>query len=403
MVEYSPERIQDPFLHDTLLRVSAISEAALPYEPGASRSGPLYDIADAKHFAEKETGLPVAMPFDETERVLAEIVKRVSEGQVLPPRWRMLEDTERTVKNVIIAHSSSVMNLADQIGMVRRGETEDYSAIDPFRAIFAVEGGANKTSVVRRAVAEQAMRAVFGNELQHEFLYQFGSNRLITPTLTDAVSNVSRPNPEFNVVRSLAPELPADKPFTEFQANLATALADGYFIDSSSSYKPGQDTSIPTIVLDHSNPSRPSLCLVQPEGKGLSGGLDALTQVINTAFRQVVVASNGQYRSKNMIVLRQFADRHPQLKLLAGVAIGDEPGDFAPFAHTAVETPARPLSAYVNELPIYHREAMKLLLAHGAQSESAAASDAILLETIRPDGAAVRLTKRSIELVLASA
>lgn len=403
MAEQLSERIYDPFLHETLLHVSMISEAALPYSPGDSQKGYLFDIADAKHFALQNTGLPVAMPFEETERVLAEIVKRVSEDQVLLPRWQMADETVRTAGDVVTAHGSSIMKLVEQIGMVRRGETEDYSAIDPFKAIFAIEGGANKTSVVRRAVAERAMRAVFGHELQHELLYQFGSNRLITPTLTDIVTKETRPNSEFNTIRALAPELAADEPFTEFQANLVTALVDGYFVDSSSNYKPGQDTDIPTIKLNHVNPVRPSLCLIQLEGGGLGKALDALTKVTNITYRQIVVASNGQYRSKNMIVLRQFADRHPQLKLLAGVAIGDEPGDVAPYAHTAVETPPRPLSAYVNEIPIYHREARKLLFAHGVQSESAAALDTVLMETIRPDGASVRLTKRGVELVLTSA
>lgn len=403
MVEQSSERIQDPFLHDTLLHVSMISEAALPYKPGDAQSGYLFDIADAKHFALQHAGLPVAMPFEETERVLAEIVKRVSEGQVLPPRAPMVDETIRTAGDVIAAHGSSVMKLVEQIGMVRKGAEEDYSAIDLFRALFVIEGGANKTSIVRRAVAERAMRAVFGHELQHEFLFQFGSNRLITPTLTNAATKETRPNPEFNTIRALAPELAADDPFTEFQANLATALVDGYFVDGSLNYKPGQDTDIPTIILKHVNPLRPSLCLVQLEGGGLGRALDALTKVTNITSRQIVVASNGQYRPKNKVVLRQFADRHPKLELLEGVAIGDEPGDVAPYAQTAIETPARPLSAYVNEIPIYYREARKVLSANGGQPDSAAAPDTILMETIRPDGASVRLTKRGVELILTAA
>lgn len=386
------------FARRTLLHIAAISEAALPYEPGVARAGSLRDIADAKHFALTSEGLPYAMPFDETERVLDEIVKRVDEGQVPPPRWEMVAQTEQTVKGVVEAHAGTVLGLASEIGMIRSGETEYYSEIDPFKALFVVEGGANKTSVIRRAVAERAMHEMLGAELGNDILYQFGSNREIVPLFQN--KDGDKPNPEHRIIRSIASSLPEDASFTEFEANLATAIADGYFIDSSPGEQSVRNPNISTTFLRHNNPTRPTLCLVQPEERGLAGGLEALAQLTNLAFRQIVVSSNGQYRPKNKVLLEQFSDKHKNLHLMPGVALGDEQGDSAPYLPLgALVTPERPLSAYVNEFPIYYRAATKWL---APATKPPMPQDTILRETQRADGSTIRLTPQSVQLILAS-
>lgn len=411
MSEQSAGITQDTFLHTTVLNMAAIAEASLDYRPGESQAGFLAEIARAKHYAEFGEHMPIEISFVSTERMLEKIVKRVDEGKVLPPRWRLLDETERTVGGVVNSHGPSVMMLVRQLRMQRRGATEDYTAIDPEKAVFTAEGGANKTSPVRRGVAERAMRAVFGDDLREQMLYQFGSNRLITPHLLDRKTNepildnetnLPKPNQEFTTIRALAPTLPADEPFTEFQANVATALADGYYLDGLPDYAIGQDTVFPTIILDHDDSSRPSLCLVQPEGRGLPGALEALVDIKSLIGRQIVVASNGQYRAKNEVVLRQFADKHPELGLMPGAAIGDEPGDVASYALGDIVTPTRPLSAYVNELPIYFRAAKELMLAHHAIHLNTQ-SNSVPFEARRPNGSVVRLKPNGIELILAAA
>jgi hypothetical protein len=397
------EFTQDPFIRATLLNMEAIAESALPYTLGKSQPGALSRIASAKYAAENNTVRPTVMPFDSTEWELDLLVKRVNESQVLPPRGVMVQELE-TVRDVIAAEADAILALTDMLGNKRVGETEDYSGIDIFKAMFVAEGGANKTSVVRRAVAEKAMRAVRGNaSLINDILYQFGSDRLIAPLVQDKKNGGMIPNAEFDTIRSLAPNLPEGIAFTEFDANYATAVADGYFLVANWESQPNRDESIQTITLQHPNPSRPTLCLVKPVGKGFSGALETLARIENITSRQIVVASNGQYRAKNQVVLQRFTDRHPELQLYPGVAIGDEPGDVAPFAGGHIMTPPRPLGAYVNELPIYYRAAKAWLLEREIDSITTPEDNVVLLEAARRDGATVRLTPKAIELILFAA
>jgi hypothetical protein len=323
------------------------------------RAGFFVDIASAK---------VDVLPENLTPREVAEVILPEPKGsEVLEPRWTLVDKAEaaEATKIAIAANGERIISTIEALSLRKlvNGErqAETINKIDPEKAIFVVEGGANKTSVVRRGVAVKAMHEVYGDNLSSRTLYQLGGERMIAPT-----REVTKPdgtketvaNAEHKIIRDLAGDfLPAEDAFTEFDANLATALAEGYEI--STTYDTSDnDTISRKLELTHANSTHPRLVLIQPAGKGLEAGFNALKS--ETEDNQLVISTNGQYREKDMYQAEMWAKAN-DIKILSAVAVGDEPGDRFPFLDGEVVVPNRPEAAYINELVVLYRLAMKRL------------------------------------------
>jgi len=287
--------------------------------------------------------------------------------QPLPPRARMIEEdlSGESVKEKIASNGERIISRAEALQLRRlvNGErqSEDTHQIDREKAVFIVEGGAQKSSVIRRGVAEKAMHEVYGQNLSDKTLYQFSSSRKITPTKATKKNGVEEvgPNPEHKTLCDLAGSfLSKDKEFTEFEAALATARADGYQIRNTEVDENGK-TIIQKLELVHEDLSRPKLVLIQPAGKGnLSAGYEALRPEL--AGKQLVIASNGQYRLKNRYRATQWINEN-NMDMLPPVTLGDEPGDTFSCGGKPLTTDPRAESVYVNEFIIAWRLGQKIL------------------------------------------
>lgn len=266
------------------------------------------------------------------------------------PRWALIEGASDTIKQLVAGKAEQVIQLAESLGMIK-GE-EDLHRIDPEKAIWMVEGGANRTSVVRREVAIQNMAIVFGSEnLENKTIYQFGSDRKIPETRADGSLN-----PEYAIAKEIGGSNIDGAELTEFGLNLASALQSGYEIV--------EETGTERVV--HLTKSgAPRLVLIQPPKKegGLRDSFSALydMELIHEGT-QFVIATNGQYRPKDEIMATKWAEKYGAgLNLQAPVAIGDEPG-FA-VTQSVVEqvggekiiTAARVPMAYLNEVVVLQR------------------------------------------------
>lgn len=315
------------------------------------REGFLRDIAAAK---------VADLPDNVTPTEVAGIIvpeSTAADGVILEPRWTLVAQAEahEAVRAATAEQESKIHTVASWVGMrllSTDGErqAEATGDIDPQRAVFIVEGGANKTSVVRRDVALGAMRTIYGNDTRNQQMYQFGSGRKITPERN------GEPNKEHQVIMSLTSGLlEPDETFTEFDANFATAIEDDYEIVQNNPPASLVKQAARHEVLLHRN-HRPTLHLVQPAGPGLEGGLEAL----DLTDRQLVIATNGQYRPKDRLQSALWAHNRG-MEAPSVVALGDEPGDVYSYLPGRIEVPNRPASAYVNELVILWRLANRVL------------------------------------------
>jgi len=100
------------------------------------------------------------------------------------------------------------------------------------------------------------------------------------------------------------------------------------------------------------------LTTIQPVGKGLEAGFDILKN--SCADKQFVIATNGQYREKDVYQAEMWA-KDNNIEMAQAVSLGDEPGDNFPFRGDEVVVPNRPEAAYINELVILYRLALKRL------------------------------------------
>ncbi len=321
------------------------------------RSGLLADIAATK----------AILPADATPSEVAEIILPPPErGKSLDPRWTLIEKAQATeaMKAAISGNEGAILDIAMRLGLRRVADgirqEEDTYRIDPSSAVFVVEGGAMRTSVVRRGVAGRAMRQVYGGGISSKTLYQFGSTRIIEPTKEklgkDGTIAVVK-NPEHETIQELAGNLDflpgrGQGAFTEFDANLATALAEGYTRTATRE----NDVAPRIIEMANNDPTLPKLILIQTNG-GLGAGLDVVQALIPDPEIQLVIATNGQYRPKaTQQAIRWAAAKG--IDMLPPVAIGDEPGDTFPYRGNEIVVPDRPLAAYVNELVVLYRLAL---------------------------------------------
>jgi hypothetical protein len=295
--------------------------------------GFLFDIASAK-----VKGLSIEATPEEVSFI---IIPGLKDGKPAEIRFELVDkaNADQAVKEATVTNSPRIMDFANRIGLRRIvdgvRQPEDIDLIDPVTAIFCVEGGANKTSVVRRGVAIEAMHETYGDDLSNKVLYQFGSDRRI------------KNDSEISTIRELAGDNLPEGEFDEFDANVATARADGYELVATE----GSSLFLNMVSQDI---SKPHLCMVKTTQEG--GFKEGLSQVAvdMPSEVQIVISTNGQYREKAKVLTEAFG-RQTGVDFSRTVALGDEPGDEFSFAGGIVKVPARPESAYTNDIALLYR------------------------------------------------
>jgi hypothetical protein len=272
----------------------------------------------------------------------------------LPPRWQLIADAKTHIVETAKQQSEAVYHLAEQLGM-RHPEALSSAELDrilPAHALWVAEGGANRTSVVRRGLALEAMERVYGLAAETQVLYQFGSDRRIPQMKTDPQTKLVKPNPEYAVAREIAGDcLPEGGELTEFGLNLASALQSGYQVVDT--YQSQAEPRILRLVRGGS----PALVLIQPlvDRSGLEDGFSAVPELAGSlAGCQFVIATNGQYRPKDELQAAHWAAEH-EVDMLPAVVLGDEPGYTVPHAGRELVTGDRGPMVYVNEIAILGR------------------------------------------------
>lgn len=344
-----------------LHQVEVITEQAQP-------GGGLYAIAAAK----AETRPTDRNTFTPAE--VYDIVVPLRAPADAPPRWQMVEGAPAKAKEAATQHRDAILHAATEVGMIRRGDQEDYARIDPTNAVVVVPGGANRTSIVRRQVAAMGIREA---GIEHPRIYQFGSGQ----TVVAPIDGKGSPNKEHALLRTLAGEFLPSGAFTQFDANLATALAQGYNIKTIIDTDPGRlpaDLSrsvrlavAPSITfrraieLTHPDESLrgtlPDVTLIEPANPSFEGGLDAVRAIEAAEGRdlhgkQLVIATNGQYRPMAELQAREWS-QGAHIDMQPPVALGDEPGDVVSYGNEQSVTAARGETLYANELALLGRRA----------------------------------------------
>ena len=274
-------------------------------------------------------------------------------GEAKDTRWELVANAKDVIKATAAVYQDRIYELATTLEM-RQPESispEKLTRIRPADAIWLAEGGANRTSVVRRQLAFEAMAAVYGNVVVDQVLYQFGSDRLIPRQKLNA-DKQPFDNPEYIVALEIAGNyLPEDDSLTEFGLNLASAQQSGYQIVSEIS---ATDTDQCSITLQ--KVGLPELVLIQPNKihSGLEAGFTAVAKKISVQGKQFVIATNGQYRPKDELQAQRWAEKS-NLIMLPAVALGDEPGYAVQHAGKTITTAARTALVYSNEMVILQR------------------------------------------------
>jgi hypothetical protein len=278
------------------------------------------------------------------------IVPRPPTGESLPERWQLLVDAKSHMSETAAQHEDDILVAASRTGM-RHDEAlseSDLVRIQPDAAIWTVEGGANRTSIVRRTLAIQAMQRIYGEDVSSRTLFQFGGGRPIPREKN------GKPNPEMTIAREIAPDfLPSDDSLVEFGLNLASALQSGYEVINDE-----RDGSAAERLVFLYQAGFPELVLVYPhktEKGGLEDGFSAIAGLVGSLEgRQFVIATNGQYRPKDEAQADQWAKAH-DLDMLPPVALGDEPGYSVNHKGQEITTAKRGPMVYVNEFVVLQR------------------------------------------------
>jgi hypothetical protein len=229
---------------------------------------------------------------------ISEILKPSANSEVV--RWieqgSMPELTEE--------QQQLIYKLADEFGL-RLPVDHELPKVD--NPLIIIESGANKTSVVRRGLGEEMLGEDGGT------MYQFGSERVIAPTRVDKSGNEVE-NAEYKVVSSedVCGDLEG-RQVTEYEVNVLSALNNGYTVidDSHDSH----------IILGKDGTTR----LVIVRAASFKDGLSKLVVTGVLEDRNIVVATNGQYRTKDIIDTEAVV-AESGVKVESITAIGDETG-----------------------------------------------------------------------------
>jgi len=285
-------------------------------------------------------------------------------GEQYEARWELIEGAQDVIKTASGLRSSEIFDLATQFDIRRESSIteKELTRIDTQKAVWVIEGGANRTSVVRRQLAIEAASQVYGEHIEYQTVYQFGSDRPIPKIRVDAKTKEEKPNAEYVVAQEIAGEhFPMNdetkqpkEVISEFELNLASARAAGFEIKADS-----QNPVMPAVkrFIRMKKAGAPELVLVQPESKGggLVDGFEAVRELAQLdSDYQLIITTNGQYVAKDELQAENWA-RKKDIPTLSPVAIGDEPGFTVEHNGREITTAERGPMVYVNEIVILHR------------------------------------------------
>jgi hypothetical protein len=278
-------------------------------------------------------------------------------GEASEARWQLIEGATDAVKAGAAEHEEEILNLATQLDMKKPESIShpDVMRIAPTQSLWIIEGGANRTSVVRRELANQTAAAVYGQGPKWVNLYQFGTDRAI-PRMRNG-----QPNAEYKIAIEIAGnvldlERYQDRfgsELTEFGLNVASALQGGYEL-----VEDRDGGEVAARIVELRKPGVPRLLVMQPHKR--TGGLEDAFSTLTDGYKlhldsaQFVMFTNGQYRPKD----EQQADRWARgrgFSMLPPVAIGDEPGFTVEHNGRQITTAERKAMAYLNEAVILER------------------------------------------------
>jgi hypothetical protein len=256
------------------------------------------------------------------------------------PRYQLVDGASVRKQELATEHGDEILALADELGMRRETSLnpEELSIVspDPEDTVWVVEGGANKTSVVRAELAAQAAREVYGGRVSGVTLQQFGSARFLTEA-------------EKRVAREIAPDH-YDLVHDEFSLNVASALQAGCQIVAEGYTGDGQRRFV-----DMYKPDGPNRQLVEvAKSGGTQDGLEYLRRSIHG--KRIVLSTSGQYRTKDKLMIATWAAQEG-IDMLAPIVLGDEAGFQADHNGKTYTTAMRPPLVYLNEEAIVARMA----------------------------------------------
>lgn len=321
-----------------------------------SNKVPEFELAFFKNGFMNEIALaglerPIGLAPDEVADVL---VPPKGDAEHQTPRWTFIEDAKPATLAAVEHHRDDIMGLAQRLDM-RRDESlsdMDKSMIDPAAAIWVVEGGGNRTAVVRRDLALNSMKEVYGiDALVNHRIVQIGTDRIIS------AERNGKPNAEYEVAKEISGNFFPQDELTEFDLNLASAKADNWR-QVGAAFRAKSPNASAQRVIHLSHRGMPELILVQPGktgGSGFAAGISAVQSLVGSLDqRQLVVATNGQYRPKDAILANRWADTH-KVNMLPPVIIGDEPGYQVRHVERDIITAERGPMVYVNEMAKLYR------------------------------------------------
>lgn len=294
--------------------------------------------------------------YDLTPTEAAEILLPTPDGE-LDPRFELLDNTKAAITEAANQRADQILAFAEQLGMRQPESISDanVSKIDAHNAIWVVGGAANRTSVVRRQLAIDAMRTVYPQGVGDKYLYQFASSRPISKHRADGSGN-----PEHKVALEIAGDFLPDTDITEYDVSLASALQADYRIDTQV-YRTRDQASVyltkagnyPTIHL-----ICPPETAVPKDKSGLEAGLTVLDNLVlivdEKQHAQVVTSTNGQYRPKEQRQVARWAANH-DVELQPTVVLGDEAGYQVEHNDQTYTTGERKPMAYVLEAIVLSR------------------------------------------------
>ncbi len=263
-------------------------------------------------------------------------------------RWELLHDAPGIKRDLATEHTDALYSLAEEAGLRLPTSLPDKSIASIDEDNFCVvEGGANRTAVVRGALGEAAM-AMAGVDSEMPLIF-IASNEHTIPVIRP-VDN--KANPERDIVRELAPDFLREGDVTQFDVTDAVQRQLGYIVEEQDRVdgvglivayeKPGER---PRIVI------RPSL----EDKQGTVAGLHVVHQLLDLSEYPLIIASNGQYRLKLALQAERWAREEGVTLPTKPLILGDEPGFEVEHRGQVFTTGDRDPGVYLNEFVVAYR------------------------------------------------
>lgn len=283
------------------------------------------------------------------------------------PRFELLEDAPQRLKALVGDKEDDIIDLAVGAGL-RATESmvrDDLERVGPNSRVIE-EAGARNTFVTRADLAEEVM----SRRSLRAPLFKLVAGRVITELRPDGT-----PNPEREIVTKLVGDLDVLSTHGDTtHAGVASAIlrAQGYQ-DHDPQVAPGIG-----MYTRYTREGSRDKVLVKPLSEAEGGTVAGLTAVDHYldqmehpyeagTLSAPVIVTNGQYRTKDQLLAREWELRHKRQFGQRPVVFGDEPGRRTMHNGMEIATPKRPAALYVPELVIVARCAQKVREAYATR------------------------------------